>query len=372
MNRCLYITLYPIEKKSTSGLSVVTNINLKYLYTVFGKENVDLLSINRCWLDNNKENDINKAIKKIKSLFNFNSVGLTKTREKEILNIITYNQYTHVFIGQSLIGRLAQNIKKLDKNIKIGVFYHNCEYQYFCEYAKLVGKRKIILAWLAYYNEKKAIKYADYSFILNERDLSLIKKYFNDNFNYIVLPLSVEDSITDIELLESDALVRPCPQGLFVGSDFPPNIEALGWFVNNVLPYVEMNLIVVGKGLERYKEVFDNNKITIVGTVDELLPYYMESDFVVEPIFSGGGMKTKTAEALMYGKTILGTNEAFEGYLFDEKAMVLCNSDKEYIQAINSYRKYFIKRYNKNARELYKKGYSFDASVTKIKEYLGG
>jgi len=35
---------------------------------------------------------------------------------------------------------------------------------------------------------------------------------------------------------------------------------------------------------------------------------------VILPIISGSGMKTKTAEALMYGKSIIGIKEAFEGY----------------------------------------------------------
>lgn len=40
---------------------------------------------------------------------------------------------------------------------------------------------------------------------------------------------------------------------------------------------------------------------------------------MVMPIFSGSGMKVKTAEALMYGKFLIGTKEAFEGYEIDEK-----------------------------------------------------
>ncbi len=37
-------------------------------------------------------------------------------------------------------------------------------------------------------------------------------------------------------------------------------------------------------------------------------------DYIISPIFVGGGMKVKTCEALMYGKNIIGTSESFEGY----------------------------------------------------------
>ena len=36
------------------------------------------------------------------------------------------------------------------------------------------------------------------------------------------------------------------------------------------------------------------------------------------PIFEGSGMKLKTCEALMFGKNIIGTPEAFAGYDIDD------------------------------------------------------
>lgn len=45
--------------------------------------------------------------------------------------------------------------------------------------------------------------------------------------------------------------------------------------------------------------------------------YIYNADFLIAPIFEGSGMKLKTAEALMYGKTVFGTTEAFEGYDVD-------------------------------------------------------
>ena len=40
----------------------------------------------------------------------------------------------------------------------------------------------------------------------------------------------------------------------------------------------------------------------VVGEVESLAQWYHDAYFVVAPIFDGSGMKTKVAEALMYGK----------------------------------------------------------------------
>ena len=52
--------------------------------------------------------------------------------------------------------------------------------------------------------------------------------------------------------------------------------------------------------------------------LDDLGEYYRNCDVVIAPIFEGSGMKTKTTEALMWGKYIIGTNESFCGFAIDD------------------------------------------------------
>ena len=76
--------------------------------------------------------------------------------------------------------------------------------------------------------------------------------------------------------------------------------------------------------------------IEIYSNVPDLNPFFDDADFVVLPILSGSGMKVKTAESLMNGKFIIGTDEAFRGYDITEKVGVICNSAQEFIVAINN------------------------------------
>jgi glycosyltransferase involved in cell wall biosynthesis len=71
--------------------------------------------------------------------------------------------------------------------------------------------------------------------------------------------------------------------------------------------------------------------------VEDLADLYRRADFVVAPIFSGGGMKVKTAEALSYGKTVVGTPEALRGYEVTEGREAFIRKDADgFVEAIRS------------------------------------
>ena len=84
-------------------------------------------------------------------------------------------------------------------------------------------------------------------------------------------------------------------------------------------------------------------------------------------------MKTKTAEALMYGMPILGTVEAFMGYDFDYNEVGLCaNSAEEMVMFLKeiSIKRRLLIEYSKKSRDFFLKYYSFNNSVIKLKCFL--
>ena len=102
--------------------------------------------------------------------------------------------------------------------------------------------------------------------------------------------------------------------------------------------------------------------IEVISDVPDLMPYIEQADIIVLPIFSGSGMKVKTCEALMYGKNIVGTKEAFEGYTADYNRLCgLCNTDEEFIACLNNIAAHPIPRFNTYARQIYLEHYSYQA-----------
>lgn len=116
-----------------------------------------------------------------------------------------------------------------------------------------------------------------------------------------------------------------------------------------------------------------NPKVQVHDFADDLSLFYDAADFVISPIFLGSGMKTKTGEALMHGKAVLGTTEAFEGYDIDcSKAGARCDTAEEFIRAIKHFqlrstnhtynRTAFIEKYSTAAEK---------AFARSLKESLG-
>ena len=79
-------------------------------------------------------------------------------------------------------------------------------------------------------------------------------------------------------------------------------------------------------------------------------------------------MKVKTAEALKYGKYIIGTSEALEGYEVNKEIAVVCNTVTEFIDAIKSFN--IPLKFNEQSRLLFEKKYCFNAVISRYAEVL--
>lgn len=113
---------------------------------------------------------------------------------------------------------------------------------------------------------------------------------------------------------------------------------------------------------------FVQRKVKILSNIKDLTPYYQNALCMVMPIFTGGGMKVKTAEALMYGKIIVGTKESFEGYETNATGIFIeCNNKEEFISKINKLLPK-VQPYNIDSRKLFLEKYSFEATLKQFKE----
>lgn len=155
---------------------------------------------------------------------------------------------------------------------------------------------------------------------------------------------------------------------LFVGSLFGPNLDGVKWYVINVAPYVKYKTLVVDKGFETVKDELFCDNVEIIGTLEDMSEYYNGAKAVVMPILYGDGMKVKTAEGLMYGKTVIGTTEAFEEYSVKNGQEGYCvNTSEEFIDVINN--KELVAN-STFSRELYEKNYSLTTCTRELKNFF--
>jgi len=117
-------------------------------------------------------------------------------------------------------------------------------------------------------------------------------------------------------------------------------------------------------------EIRENDeKLEVLDYVENTQPYLASADFMIMPLFEGSGMKIKTCEALMYGKYIIGTPEAFTGYEITPDIAMTCNTKTEFITAINKYISLGLnRRYNKDSRNLYLEKYTDKITLLQFKK----
>lgn len=360
MDRILYITN---NMDNQCGGAVINRRNYSLLSNIYG---------NNLFIYEFEYVEYESKIVKWKNCLHGFYFGITNQHVREVSEIIKLEGINIVFISNSLFGCFATEIKKRYPNIIILSFFHNVEYIYAQEEYKAKKSIKgLLLSYLTYRFEKKMIIYVDYIVALNNRDARELIRIYHRTVDF-VLPTSFEDRCGNIEYNKGERGTRL--KLLFVGFNFFANVHGISWFVEQVMPYVKnVVLYIVGKGMELERARLERENVQVIGTVDSLDEWYKRADVVVSPIFLGSGMKTKTAEALMYGKSILGTKEAFEGYDLEfSRVGALCNTADEFIKKIMEIQKddSWIERHGKYARDIYETQYSYKISLDRLKSFM--
>jgi GT2 family glycosyltransferase len=121
---------------------------------------------------------------------------------------------------------------------------------------------------------------------------------------------------------------------LFLGGfRHKPNVEALEWFIDSVLPALRRNsfqhdIRIVGSGLsDELQKRLQQNSITYLGFQKDLDAVYHASRVVISPLQFGRGLKGKIGEALSYGIPIVGTNISFEGFKVNNREHVIIEDE---------------------------------------------
>lgn len=370
--KVLYISdgIYKIDGKGN-----VSRRNLELLKGISNE--IEIINLNTLFEDKEKytfKNVIGDI--KIRSNINNKFLGLfvmlfnyLKARKK-MLELIENKKYDFVFFDESLFGVFVKAISK-KLSTKIVVFFHDIKLNYAKErFLKNFLYFPMLLSII--YNEKMSVKYGDTFITLNKREAINLKENYNVESS-IELPVSLVDRY-DLKVCNSirNNKTNICTI-LFVGSALHyPNVQGVKWFIDNVMNNLNDNFKfnIVGFKFEDLKDQFYGYRnVNCIGTVDCIDDYYYMADVVVCPIFHGAGMKVKTAEALMFGKTIVATDEAVEGYNHKSNDIHICNNANEFITTLSNL-DYNVLISKKN-RNIYLNEFNSDIILDRFKKIIG-
>lgn len=295
----------------------------------------------------------------------------------DIVKLIKEFKPDLVYIEDSVFGNLTKNVKKAFPNIKVVSFYHDIKGNLYKQWKRNSGLVNKIEYSIGIRQEKLNQQFCDVNIVFNKRDAELFKSVYGKYPEEIVaLPAPRVPIDEKIKNAVTDADQRKTL--LFVGKKYGPNITGLNWFVNTVLPSLSDNIQIqiVGRGLEFLRQEYTDERINVVGEVDSLTPYYENADIVFAPLFEGGGMKSKTVEALSFGKTFVGTKESLFGFWeeMDEsirmKEVYQCDKAEEWIRVLNNLTGEKTHKLNDKTYRLFLEKFSYESAKEKFSQIL--
>ncbi len=361
MKKLLFVR-YKKPGKILEGGEQVSQKNCDAFVRLLGEENVTSY-----YIHDEKAKNILYYIKAVFYFFHNYFFGLSKEKTEEIVKLAS--EYDIVFIDRSVFGILAKRLKESNYQGKIITFFHNVEKKYFADKVSPFAPWRFLVLNCADKNDQFSCLYSDKIIALNERDAREIEKRYN-RFPEMLIPVAFKDVYKQEKYPKGNTSIPlKC---LFLGSYFPANSEGIKWFIQEVFPFVNIHLQVVGKRMNLLKkDLTIPQSVELIADAPDLKPYFESADVIILPIFKGSGMKVKTCEALMYGKNIIGTTEAFEGYEIDYNlAGACCNTKEDFIDKINDFISSPRPKFNEYSRKIFLEKYSEQSVEVKFKTLL--
>jgi polysaccharide biosynthesis protein PslH len=227
-----------------------------------------------------------------------------------------------LFIEHPYLGWLAWLLKKAT-GVKLAVHTHNIEYQRF----RSIGKWwwPLLKAY-----ERWVLKKTDLVFCITEEDrLGFINKLSIKKEKCFVIPYGIPRQSPPSD---KEQTKRSVCEELNISTDtkllffngvlnYQPNTEALNVILHHINPLLftsglNYKILVAGKNLPAsYNELkpWNDQRILYLGFVYDIDRYTKAADVLLNPVQSGGGVKTKMIEALALNTYVISTETGAAG-----------------------------------------------------------
>ncbi len=282
-----------------------------------------------------------KIVSGIMNLFTNKSYNLNRFYSSEFEHRLktefSKNSYDIIWLeGLYLIPYL--HVLRESSKAKIILRAHNIEFKIWEKLAENEGtflKKKYLklLSNRIKVEELDAYKTIDGIAAITDEEAKEIALYTNKPVESIPLGFATQFNIT----------ASPGQTCLFIGSmEWLPNVEGIRWFLEKVWPRVikelpEAKFYLAGKAMpDNFKHIKLKGLINL-GEINEAESFWSNSQILIAPLFSGGGLKVKLVEALMKGKAIVATPLASIGIPNEiQKVITIAQSEIEFSEKLIS------------------------------------
>ena len=294
---------------------------------------------------------------------------------KQKVNAVIH-QYDVVFCDHYVMFQyIPENFKG-----KIVLHEHNCEYLIWKRYA---GIEKSLPKKLALLNQASRIKKYERQIcrkadviLAAPNDIEELVKIGADKLKFLETYHLGDDSLLEQENLQFQ------PDNytlLYIGTlSWEANIDGLLWFYKDIFPLLKkknpaIKLRIIGRHPdERLIRIAENDKdIILEGFVEELEPYFRNSNVFITPLRFGSGIKVKVVNSLYMGIPCVTTSIGAEGLKTEDgEHMFIKDSPQEFADAINLLltNKTIWDKISNNAKALARKYYTWDYVLENIQK----
>lgn len=189
--------------------------------------------------------------------------------------------------------------------------------------------------------ERDAMAQASCTFLATEAERRLMNSYLP------CPPVRIMENGVDFEYFDPTGSWPGIP-GLpprfivFIGvMDYYPNVDAVCWFSDHVLPQLqrripELGFLVVGRNPNhRIKALASRRGIFVTGAVSDVRPYLAKATLLVAPLRIARGIQNKVLEALAMGKPVAGSAAVCRTFGKElPEGVIECSAPEEYVSAI--------------------------------------
>lgn len=110
---------------------------------------------------------------------------------------------------------------------------------------------------------------------------------------------------------------------LFIGSSHEPNIDAIYYLYNEIMPKVwlklpDLKVNIIGN-VKNNIEAITHPNFKILGFVEDIEPYFLNSKLMVAPLRYGAGVKGKIGQSFEYFLPVVTTSIGAEGMFLENK-----------------------------------------------------
>lgn len=173
---------------------------------------------------------------------------------------------------------------------------------------------------------------------VSQEDKAALEEAAGQSLDITVIPIAIDtDEVTPVaRQLGADHI-------LHIGTMYwPPNIDAVKWFVHEVYPIIrqqrpDVQFDVVGSRPPAELLALNDTSlgINVTGYVKDPTPYHQRAAVIVVPLRAGGGMRVKILNALAQGLPVVSTALGVEGIAaVPGRDLLVANTAETFAEAV--------------------------------------